>query len=187
MPRTTDARTKALATAERLFRTQGFAATGLTQIIEESGAPKGSFYFHFPRGKLQLAEEALDAYVERVASRLHYASSQTQGNATAFVAMVSDAAAHEMARSDFRLGCLVQNLANEQTGFDASLAGRLAEALGQWTGIAADHFSDCGVPSAEAEAQATTFVAALSGARTLARAQGSAAAFEAIQKQFVTS
>lgn len=39
MPRTTDARGKALETAERLFRTQGYTATGLTQILEESGAP----------------------------------------------------------------------------------------------------------------------------------------------------
>jgi TetR/AcrR family transcriptional repressor of lmrAB and yxaGH operons len=55
MPRKTDARARAIATAERLFRIQGYTATGLTQIIEESGAPKGSFYFHFPRGKAQLA------------------------------------------------------------------------------------------------------------------------------------
>jgi TetR/AcrR family transcriptional regulator, lmrAB and yxaGH operons repressor len=63
MPRKTDARARAIATAERLFRIQGYTATGLTQILEESGAPKGSFYFHFPRGKAQLAEEAIDHYV----------------------------------------------------------------------------------------------------------------------------
>ncbi|WP_189558100.1 helix-turn-helix domain-containing protein, partial [Mesorhizobium sp. M2D.F.Ca.ET.153.01.1.1] len=53
MPRKTDAPARAIATAERLFRIQGYTATGLTQILEESGAPKGSFYFHFPRGKAQ--------------------------------------------------------------------------------------------------------------------------------------
>jgi AcrR family transcriptional regulator len=63
MPRKTDARPRAIATAARLFRIQGYTATGLTQILKESGAPKGSFYFHFPRGKAQLAEEAIDQYV----------------------------------------------------------------------------------------------------------------------------
>ncbi|MGL1418954.1 TetR family transcriptional regulator, partial [Vibrio parahaemolyticus] len=70
MEKTRDARTRALETAERLFRTQGFAATGLTQILDESGSPKGSFYFHFPDGKQQLAREVLDIYGNRVRAGL---------------------------------------------------------------------------------------------------------------------
>ena len=58
MVRTSNARQDAIEAAVRLFRTQGYSATGLTQLLEESGAPKGSFYFHFPGGKQQLAIEA---------------------------------------------------------------------------------------------------------------------------------
>jgi tetratricopeptide (TPR) repeat protein len=72
MPRKTDARDRAIATAERLFRIQGYTATGLNQIIEESGSPKGSFYFHFPRGKAQLAEEAIDHYRKALELRPYY-------------------------------------------------------------------------------------------------------------------
>jgi len=57
--KTADSRARAIETAAELFQRQGYAATGLSQIIEESGSPKGSFYFNFPGGKQQLAEAAL--------------------------------------------------------------------------------------------------------------------------------
>ncbi|MET3195717.1 TetR/AcrR family transcriptional regulator [Bacillus sp. OAE603] len=53
-------RTKILKTASRLFQLQGYHATGLNQITQESGAPKGSLYYHFPNGKEQLAIEAVE-------------------------------------------------------------------------------------------------------------------------------
>src|ERR1700755_280391 len=81
MPRKTDARARAIATAERLFRIQGYTATGLNQIIEESGSPKGSFYFHFPRGKAQLAEETIDPYVAKRAAAFRQVSGNTTGDA----------------------------------------------------------------------------------------------------------
>ncbi|MFD0676974.1 MULTISPECIES: TetR/AcrR family transcriptional regulator [unclassified Paenibacillus] len=48
-----------LATASRLFVTQGYHGTGLNQIIKESGAPKGSLYYYFPEGKEELALECI--------------------------------------------------------------------------------------------------------------------------------
>ncbi|MBY8913422.1 TetR/AcrR family transcriptional regulator [Bacillus sp. YC2] len=55
-----DSREKILAAATRLFQLQGYYGTGLNQIIKESGAPKGSLYYHFPGGKEQLAIEAVN-------------------------------------------------------------------------------------------------------------------------------
>jgi len=53
-------KTKILKTASRLFQKQGYHATGLNQIIKESGCPKGSLYYYFPEGKEQLAVEAVE-------------------------------------------------------------------------------------------------------------------------------
>ena len=47
-------------TAMRLFRRQGYASTGLQQILAESGAPKGSLYHYFPSGKEALGEAAVN-------------------------------------------------------------------------------------------------------------------------------
>ncbi len=66
-----------LETAARLFEKQGYHATGLNEIIRESGAPKGSLYYYFPEGKEQIgAETALWSaaqMTERIRSGLAHA------------------------------------------------------------------------------------------------------------------
>src|ERR1041385_663197 len=42
-----------------LFRRQGFAGTGVKQIVAAAGAPFGSLYHFFPGGKEQLGEEVI--------------------------------------------------------------------------------------------------------------------------------
>src|ERR1043166_9563014 len=42
-----------------LFRRQGFASTGVKQIVAEASAPFGSLYHFFPGGKEQLGEEVI--------------------------------------------------------------------------------------------------------------------------------
>ncbi|ACM39513.1 TetR/AcrR family transcriptional regulator (plasmid) [Agrobacterium vitis] len=180
MTRKTDARASAIATAQRLFRIQGYTATGLTQILEESGAPKGSFYFHFPRGKTQLAEEAIDQYVARRMAVLRDISAHTTGDALSFVHRLFDTFAAEMVTSDFQYGCLMQNLANELPALDAELTKRVARGFVDSTEIVAEHFTGCGFAPTRASSTAAALVAALEGARTIARLERTPSIFEAL-------
>lgn len=66
MKKDTNKRDAILMTATHLFQLQGYHATGLNQIIEESGAPKGSLYYHFPNGKEEIAREAIKRMRELV-------------------------------------------------------------------------------------------------------------------------
>lgn len=63
-------RERILQTATRLFHMNGYHATGLNQIIKESGAPKGSLYYHFPDGKEQLASEAIERFGAMVSANI---------------------------------------------------------------------------------------------------------------------
>ena len=60
-------RDKFIETTSHLLETQGYHATGLSQIIKESGAPKGSLYYHFPGGKEELASVAIQRSGEKFA------------------------------------------------------------------------------------------------------------------------
>lgn len=59
---------KILKAATQLFHLQGYHATGLNQILQESGAPKGSLYYHFPNGKEQLAFEVIQLSGQTIAA-----------------------------------------------------------------------------------------------------------------------
>lgn len=61
---------KFIETASRLFELKGYNATGLNEILAESGAPKGSLYYHFPKGKEQLALEAINSAGEKIKANL---------------------------------------------------------------------------------------------------------------------
>lgn len=56
----TDSRERIVETASNLFQTQGYHATGLNEIVKESGSPKGSLYYYFPNGKEELGVAAVE-------------------------------------------------------------------------------------------------------------------------------
>lgn len=180
MSNKTDARERAIAAAIRLFRQQGYTATGLSQILAESGAPKGSFYFHFPRGKAQLAEQAIDQYVAARMTVIGDLAAATPGDAIAFAQSLCASFAADMVASDFQYGCLMQNLANELPSLDPDLTQRVAEGFADSTAIIAAHLQGCGFTAADAATAAASLVAGLEGGRTIARLERSLAIFTAL-------
>ena len=63
-----DSRQRMLAAAVSLIQRQGYHATGMKQVVQESNTPRGSLYFHFPDGKDQMVEEAVDIANDHVRS-----------------------------------------------------------------------------------------------------------------------
>src|SRR3954452_6007300 len=57
MPPRSDARDRMIRSAAILFRENGVRGTAFADVLEHSGAPRGSVYHHFPGGKRQLGEE----------------------------------------------------------------------------------------------------------------------------------
>jgi TetR/AcrR family transcriptional repressor of lmrAB and yxaGH operons len=50
-----------LRAAIRSFQQRGYHGTGLSEVLADAEAPKGSLYHHFPEGKAQLGVAAIDS------------------------------------------------------------------------------------------------------------------------------
>jgi TetR/AcrR family transcriptional regulator, lmrAB and yxaGH operons repressor len=60
MVQASQSRSDMLAGALVLLRERGYSGTSFSELIESTGAPRGSIYHHFPGGKQQLAREAIE-------------------------------------------------------------------------------------------------------------------------------
>ncbi len=172
MPRPAVHRERLIHTAIRLFRQKGYASTGLAEILERSGAPKGSLYHHFPGGKLDVAAEAVRVAGAVVTATLEDLLARTE-DGPAFVAAYAELLAQWVGASDFRDGCPIATTLLETTPQAPALAEAGAAAFADWCRLIAAAFERDGVSAEEAHAHAELVVAAVEGALLLARVQRS--------------
>src|SRR5256886_15404708 len=81
-------RERMIQSALVLMGEQGVEATSFSQVIEHSGAPRGSIYHHFPGGKEQLIEEATRYAGEAVVHLLNDAAERHEDPVAAVNAIV---------------------------------------------------------------------------------------------------
>ena len=156
------------ASAE-LFRRQGYAGTGVKQIVAEANAPFGSLYHFFPGGKLELGEEVIRSsgglYLELIDA--FYEPEPDPSVATrAFFA----AAAETVRETDYADACPVATVALEVASTSEPLRRATAEVFESWLARTAHYFSRAGVPETKSRELAVSAFALLEGAFVLSRA-----------------
>src|SRR5881409_4253541 len=136
-------RERMIRSAIALMGEQGVEATSLAQVIEHSGAPRGSIYHHFPGGKAQLVEEATRYAGEFIAAGLAEAITQEDlvGAIDGFVAFWCAA----LRDSDFAAGCPVVAATLEADGAPGARAAAGA-AFARWETLVADMLRRNGLP-----------------------------------------
>jgi len=161
-------RDRVVATAGRLFREQGYHATGLNQVLAESNAPKGSLYFHFPGGKEQLAADALARSGAELGERMAAALAATDDPATG-LATLAELFAAELRASDFRRGCPVATVALEAAAGSDPIRTTCDGVYSAWLAGLTERLRSWGVSAERAEPLATLTLSTLQGALLLAR------------------
>jgi len=159
-------------TAMRLFRRQGFAATGLQQILAESDAPKGSLYYYFPGGKEALGEAAVllaGSLIEDLLTEL----AEKHRSPKVFLRAYCKVMAGWMEESGFRSGCPVATTLLETVPASESIGAAGKAVLDSWVAVIAGVFAREGMSARRAREKAESVVAGMEGALILARVRGS--------------
>lgn len=167
--------------AATLFRRNGYAATGINDIVELAGAPKGSLYHYFPDGKDQIGEAAVRFAGKGVVVTLEKLE-QEQKTAAAMMQAYCRLLAGWMAKSGFRDGCPISTTLLESAPQSAAMALAGREAFAAWRMVIARALVRDGFSKIEARRLSTLAVSALEGSLILARVECSGEPIEDIAK-----
>lgn len=162
-----------VSAAVRLFRRQGYAATGLAQIVEASGAPKGSVYHYFPAGKAAIGAAAVTMAGETV--RATIAALPPGERPGDFLRAYARLMGGWLRASGFRDGSPIASVVLEQAAQDDEIAAAAREVYAAWRGAMAGRLVASGLGEAAAERIALLAITNLEGSLILARAERSEA------------
>ena len=168
MAKPTDSKGKTLVAAASLFRQQGYHGTALHDILAAAGSPRGSLYFHFPKGKEEIGAAALTIAGEAVRQAIAHAA-ETSESAEMFVIGVARGMASDLEKSGFKEGCPIATTALETAAQSDVLGAAARNAFQKWELEIKRGLFRLGMPAGEADLAATLVLSQLEGALLLAR------------------
>ena len=177
-----NAREQILQTTCDLLEKQGYHATGLNEIVKESGAPKGSLYYYFPEGKEQLTAEAVLQSGRVVSDRIRaglQASSSASKAIHDFILLIAE----QVERSGFAAGSPLTAVAMETATQSARINLACREAYGLLQVAFKERLLEGGFAKVEAEELAIFIVASIEGGIILSRVSHTADPLRLVAKQ----
>jgi AcrR family transcriptional regulator len=175
-------RDRMVVSAALLIRERGAHSTAISDVLEHSGAPRGSAYHYFPGGRTQLLCEAVDFASDHMAARI--ASGATGLDV---LDTVVTGFRKQLTKSDYRAGCPVVAVAVEAGDpakqENAAVLERAGVAFTRWTDLIADRLTADGVAADRAAELAMFVTSAIEGAIVMARATRNVEPLDATHRQ----
>jgi len=155
-----------------LFRRQGYAGTGIKQILAAANAPFGSLYHFFPGGKEQLGAETIRTSGQLYLELFATIAAQAPDVPSAVGAFFSGAA-HTLAQTDYADACPIATVALEVASTNEPLRQASADVFDSWIAGATQYFATAGIPRRRARELALSMLCLLEGAFVFCRAMRS--------------
>lgn len=118
-----------IETGLTMLAEQGYHGTGLKQLLDRTGVPKGSFYHYFA-SKEAFVAEVIRHYGQAVLD--HANGFIVPGQPRASIQALCAAGIERYQQRGCRHGCLVGSLAAELGGSSPLCQQAMAEAIGRW-------------------------------------------------------
>src|ERR1700676_3016383 len=179
---TTDSRAKMVRSAASLIRTRGVSATSFSEVLADSGAPRGSIYHHFPQGKEQLAADAMQWTSGRLLSHQRACPATT---AAGVLECFIDMWRQTVLASGGAAGCVVAGVAIDTPAGEPGLMEAVRLTFRSWVDLLAEQLETKAVPRAQAAAIALATLAGMEGALILCRAEGNSGPLETVAAELM--
>jgi AcrR family transcriptional regulator len=164
-----------------LFRRQGFAGTGIKQILTEAAAPFASLYHFFPGGKEQLGEETI-RWSGALYGQLLEAFFPPGADPVKATHSFFTAAAATLRETGYADACPIATVALEVSSTNEPMRRACADVFEDWIDATTQRLTEAGISRVRARSLAISMLSSLEGAFVLARALRSTEPVEAAGK-----
>ena len=151
-----------LSEAEKLFAEKGYYGLGLSELLSCCGIPKGSFYYYFPEGKIQLIQEVLEYSYQRMRMRIGEWMTDEKTAVSAFFQMV-DRLSRGVEEKRMLASMLLSMIAIESVYLDPRVNEICRHIYGDWQAYYADLLKRFGFPDTECLPKAQAVFALVHG------------------------
>lgn len=159
-------RLKMLIAAAEVLRERGAAGVTVDEVLNRSGAPRGSVYHHFPDGRAQMLREALEYAGDEITASIDQAAGES---AAALLGHFVQLWEKSLTESDYTAGCPVLAAAVGSGEDEQQLTALAGSIFSRWRQATKRAYVRDGFEPTDAAALADMTVAALEGAVVLCR------------------
>ncbi|MEV6995739.1 TetR/AcrR family transcriptional regulator [Streptomyces sp. NPDC093228] len=161
-----------------LIAERGLEGMSTREVLARTGAPRGSVYHHFPRGRVELIELAIEYSRQWMQDQIDAVRAETPQDVVAGYFAIWR---RVVEGTDFRAGCAMAGVTTG--GHDSAFLDRAAAAFNCASSALAARLEQVGLAPAEAAQRATVLVCAAEGAVILARALRSSEPLTLVARQ----
>ena len=160
--RSVDKRERILEEAEKLFSQKGYYGLSLSELLARCDIPKGSFYYYFPQGKIQLIQETLRYSYNKMVNGIRK-NVFTQPTALATFESMAEHLARGVLGRRYFASLLLSMISIESVYLDKEIQTTCKEIYEDWQRLYAEHLAGLGFAPEESVTTAQAVFALIHG------------------------